>query len=218
MMPVSELESLDVSAALKGVPVLEHGGITYTMGSSNEIMPTLLLPKGTRGDYATVDAKISRSLQIREAPQLASAAATNGDSHKDEEVTEPVSFFATHKGTKKPPRKQPENLRTRWAAFGAEQENSDHGQKRKEREDIVMEDVDVVPSTPLEDVGNDDTIPRSEKKKKKKEKHVNSSQDVDMVNATPKSDKKSKHREAASGDSPVVEKKKKKRKDKPAQI
>lgn len=120
-MPISKLESLDVSAALKGAPVLEHKRIKYTMSRSEVEGTRLLLPKGMRGEYAPADNSITRSFRIQESFLPAEASRLgNADKHDDDTSTESIRFFATQTGQKKPPREQPANLKIRYVPYGTE--------------------------------------------------------------------------------------------------
>lgn len=214
-MPITRLESVDVSAALKGAPVLEHNGVTYNMTQADETSTTLLLPKGARGDYATSNTKITRNLQIRETTRpIRDVAATEANAADNVAPAASISFFAQQSGMKKPPRKQPDNLRTRWTAFGAQDAHVDAKGTHQAASDLVLGDMDVVPATPLISNGDDvEQTPKS-KKKKKKEKHIDHDQDVEMADVTPRSAKTSKHVDAGKDLSPVPEKKKKRRKEK----
>lgn len=213
--PISKLQSLNVQAALKGEPVLQHKGVSYTMISEDVGAAALLTPK-PNGDYAQV-APVKRAFRISGKLGAStnsgdetiegdeSAQITQNDKYSIEQ-SKSNNFFATKPGRQKVPRKQPENLKARYVPYGVVVDASHLEGEEVTDPDVTMADVSPERSEPTET--NSQVTPKSSKKAKTKKAQ---SPQVE-VNETSAKRKKEKHVASSQGESVRLESSPKKKK------
>lgn len=212
--PISKLESLNVQAAFNGEPVLQHKGISYTMSRGDDSETALLTPK-PNGDYVRT-ATINRAFNIRGSSDTTTRvengttedSAVSQTNQRDDSTATPSNpnvFFATQTGHRKPPRKQPENLKARYVPYGVITSVVQTEDEDAQDNDVQMADVSPEPKE----------LPQSTSKSSKKSKTKKALSPEIIVEETPSKRKKDKHAVSSSqGELPASESSQKKKKDK----
>lgn len=184
-MDISKLKSLNVSEALKGAPILEHKGVRYNLSQGHIGNAVVLLPAGTRNEYAPTSSSIAQSFQIQEFVPTSNGAALVNGQHDNDDSTTATTFFATQTGQKKPPRQQPENLRPRYTPFGVQENTTPGTLGNSTASDAGSAMEGVVLGNSEAQGGNTEQTPKSSKKShRKKEKAVDIGSEVQEMSPT----------------------------------
>ncbi len=116
---LSSIQELDISAALRGDPIVTQNGMRYGLQSTTSPTDNLLLPQDSNAAYRPSKTRISRGFQLKAIDQEgrnASNKSTLDDSSTPS--TEERVFTAQARGLSKPPRQQPAGLKTRYVPYG----------------------------------------------------------------------------------------------------
>lgn len=122
-VPLSKIQSIDLSKVLNGGPILEYKDISYTMTRADINGAAALVPNKATAEYTPASVGVSRAFHIRElakTPNDQPETPRNGSktTNSDSSETGRLTFFATQTGSNKLPRKQPENLKARYVPYG----------------------------------------------------------------------------------------------------
>ena len=161
-LKISELSSIDLSASLKGQPILESNGTTYVIRPHPTANASVLSARGKDATFISVQPSITRTLRIQES----SKKSTNTDytSAQDNSEAGGITFFATSINSTREPRKQPSNLKGRYVPFGL-----DHQHKPVQNANIMDID-DLEPPTTTSQPTSQAVFTPSKTKKKSKQK------------------------------------------------
>ncbi|ETN45377.1 uncharacterized protein HMPREF1541_09208 [Cyphellophora europaea CBS 101466] len=162
-LDLTQIKQLDVAAALRGEPILDSGGISYSMQPSSEQAEVLLLPRGESVVYQQ-KTKISRAFQLRYATGIDAAEPPTSKAGPPPPTN--YHFTAQEPGTAKPVRKQPENLNYRYLPFGVKQISRDVNNSVDLAESILIRAASSKSGGDL--VGNVENGGAEKKKKKEK--------------------------------------------------
>lgn len=167
---LSQINELDVAAALRNEPIHTAHGVSYGLQPSTDQPEVLLLPKGSPVTYKQAGTKITRSFQLRQVNESKpretnGTESTNGNIHG-------IKFTAQKPGQKRAARQQPAQLLNyRYVPFGVTKSDGDN--ELRLAESILLKAAsqgDAMEGVEREVVNH--SKKKDEKKKKKKSKLV----------------------------------------------